>query len=55
MKKIKVHAVETIREIRDQQAEKLAGKPPEEVIAFFRQAGKSSLQAVGARRRKKVS
>lgn len=54
MKTTKLHTVEMVRRIRDQQAEKLAGKTPEEVIAFFRRAGKASLRAATARRRKKV-
>lgn len=54
MKKTKLQAVEMIRRIRDQQAEKLADKTPQEVIAFFRRAGKASLHAATGRRRKKV-
>jgi len=54
MKRTKLHAVEMVRRIRDQQAEKLADKTPREVIAFFRRAGKASLQAASGRRRKKV-
>ena len=54
MKRTKLHAVEMVRRIRDHQAEKLAGKVPEDVIAFFRRAGTSSLQAATGRRRKKV-
>ena len=54
MKTTKLQAVEMVRRIRDQQAEKQASKTPQEVIAFFRRAGKASLQAVSARRRKKV-
>jgi hypothetical protein len=54
MKRTNLHAVEMVRRIRDQQAKKLAGKAPEDIIAFFRRAGKSSLQAASGRRRKKV-
>jgi hypothetical protein len=50
----KLRAVEMVRRIRDKQARTLAGKSPEEVIAFFRRAGKASLQAAGVRRRMKV-
>ncbi|MCZ7625406.1 MAG: hypothetical protein M5R38_05830 [Candidatus Methylomirabilis sp.] len=53
MKTITVHAVEMVRKIRDQQADKLANKTPEEIIAFFRHAGRSTLQTTGVRRRKR--
>ncbi len=54
MKRTKLHTVEMVRRIRDQQTEKLADKTPQEVIAFFRRVGKASLQAASGRRRKKV-
>lgn len=54
MKRTKLHTVEMVRRIRDQQTEKLADKMPQEVIAFFRRVGKASLQAASGRRRKKV-
>ena len=54
MKTTKLHALEMVRRIRDQQAQTLAGRTPEEVIAFFRRAGKASFQAATGRRRKKV-
>ena len=54
MKTTKVHAVEMVRRIRDKQAEKLADKTPQEVLAFFRRAGKATLRAASGRRRKKV-
>jgi hypothetical protein len=54
MKRTKLHAVEMVRRIRDQQAEKMADRSPEDIIAFFRRAGKASLQAVSGRRQRKV-
>jgi hypothetical protein len=54
MKRTKLHAVEMIRRIRDQQTEKLADKTPQEVIAFLRRVGRASLQAASGRRRKEV-
>ncbi|HEX4889411.1 MAG TPA: hypothetical protein VFW37_03425 [Alphaproteobacteria bacterium] len=39
-KKTEFHAVDFFREIRDRQAAILAGKPPAEIIAFFRQTRK---------------
>ena len=54
MKKTKLRAVEMVRRIRDQQAQKLADKTPQEVIAFFRGAGKASLRTASGRRRKMV-
>ena len=54
MKTTKLHTIEMVRRIRDQQAEKLAGKTPQEVIAIFRRAGKASLQAARGRRQRKV-
>lgn len=50
----RLRAVEMVRRIRDKQARTLAGKSPEEVIAFFRRAGKASLQGAGTRPRMKV-
>ena len=50
----KIHTIEMVRSIRDKQAEKLAGAAPEDVIAFFRRAGKASLQTASARWPKKV-
>ena len=37
--KTEVKAIELVRRIRDEQAELLAGKSPEEIIEFFHQAG----------------
>jgi hypothetical protein len=34
-----IRAVELVRRIRDEQAQELAGKSNEEIIAFFRKAG----------------
>jgi len=39
------------RKIRDRHARRLAGKTPEEVIAFYRAAGQAAMDA--ARRRTK--
>jgi hypothetical protein len=43
--KTEVKAVELVRNIRDQQAELLAGKSQEEIIEFFRQAGEAAIRA----------
>ena len=40
MEKTEIHAVEMVRKIRDEQAALLASKSEEEVLAFFRAAGK---------------
>ena len=37
-----IRAVETIRQIRDQQVDELCGKSDDEVIAFFRRAGQEA-------------
>jgi len=39
--KTEIQAVELVREIRDRQAELLAGKSRPEIIAFFAQAGEA--------------
>jgi len=39
--KTKIKAVELVRNIRDRQAELLAGKSKKEIIEFFRKAGKA--------------
>ena len=44
--KTEIKAVEMVRRIRDAQAEQLADKKPEEIIAFFRQAGSAALEEV---------
>ncbi len=54
MKRTKLHAVEMVRRIRDQQAAKLADRTPEDIIAFFRRAGEASLQAASGRRQRKA-
>jgi hypothetical protein len=41
-----------VRKIRDRQARRLAGKSPEEVIAFYRAAGDAAMQ--DAERRSKL-
>ncbi len=42
-KKTEFHAVDFFREVRDKQAAILAGKPPAEIIAFFKQAANNPL------------
>jgi hypothetical protein len=44
MKVPKIRAVEMARRIRDRQTRRLAGKTPDEVIAFYRAAGQAALQ-----------
>lgn len=39
-----INAVEMVRHIRDEQARLLEGKSGEEIIAFFRRAGKAARQ-----------
>jgi hypothetical protein len=41
-----------VRKIRDRQARRLAGKSPEEIIAFYRAAGEAAMQ--DAERRPKL-
>lgn len=36
-----IHAVELVRRIRDEQAELLQGKSNDEIVEFFREAGKA--------------
>ncbi len=43
MKAVRVRAVEMVRRIRDRHARKLRGKTAEEVIAFYRAAGKAAV------------
>jgi len=40
-----IRAVELVRRIRDEQAQQLAGKSTEEIIAFFRNAGEEARRA----------
>ena len=40
--KTEIHAVDVVRRIRDEQAQLLEGKSPEEIIEFFRRAGESA-------------
>jgi hypothetical protein len=44
MKTTRIHTVEMVRKIRDRQAKRLAGKKPEQVIAFYRAAGESAMR-----------
>ena len=44
MKAPRIRAVGLVRKIRDRQARRLAGKSPEEVIAFYRAAGEAAMQ-----------
>ena len=43
MKAPRIRAVEMVRKIRDRQARRLAGKSPEEIIAFYRAAGEAAV------------
>ncbi len=52
MKVPRIRAVETVRKIRDRQTRRLAGKSPEEIIAFYRAAGETAMQ--DAERRSKL-
>lgn len=56
MKTTRIHTVEMVRKIRDRQARRLAGKTPEQIIAFYRAAGESAIrdaqQRARTRRRK---
>lgn len=47
-----IRAVEMTRKIRDRHARRLAGKTPEEVIAFYRAAGQAAVE--DARQRAKT-
>ena len=44
MRTPRIPAVEMTRKIRDRHARRLAGKTPEEVIAFYRAAGQAAVQ-----------
>jgi hypothetical protein len=44
MKARSIRAVEMTRKIRDRHARRLAGKTPEEVIAFYRAAGQAAME-----------
>ncbi len=50
MKAPRFRAVEMVRRIRDRHMRKLRGKTAEEVIAFYRAAGKAAVE--GAQRAK---
>jgi len=50
-----IRAVELVRRIRDKQAQQLAGKSNEEIIAMFRQAGEEARKAAQARLASKAS
>lgn len=52
MKALRIRAVEVVRKIRDRQARRLAGKSPEDIIAFYRAAGEAAMQ--DAERRSKL-
>jgi hypothetical protein len=56
MKTSRIHTVEMVRKIRDRQARRLAGRTPEQIIAFYRAAGDSAMrdaqQRARTRRRK---
>ena len=44
MRTPRIRAVEMVRAIRDRQSRRLAGKSPEEIIAFYRAAGEAAMQ-----------
>ena len=44
MKARSIRAVEMTRKIRDRHARRLAGKTPEEIIAFYRAAGNAAME-----------
>jgi hypothetical protein len=52
----RIRAVQMVRRIRDRQTKRLAGKTPQEVIAFYRAAGDAAMRdaqhRAKARRRK---
>jgi hypothetical protein len=50
-----IRAVDLVRRIRDEQAQQLAGKSSEEIIAFFRQAGEEARKAAQDRLAPKTS
>jgi hypothetical protein len=56
MKTTRIHTVEMVRKIRDRQTRRLAGRTPEQIIAFYRAAVDSAIrdaqQRVRTRRRK---
>ena len=43
MKDSEIRAVEMIRKIRDRHARRLAGRTPQEVIAFYRAASEAAV------------
>ena len=44
MKVLGIRAVEMARKIRDRQTRRLAGKTPDQVIAFYRAAGQAAVE-----------
>ncbi len=50
-KRIEIHALEVVRRIRDQQAERLHGKSDKEIIEFFGRVRKSKQKRNRTRRR----
>ena len=50
MEKTDFHAVEMVRKIRDEQAALLAAKSEEEVLAFYRAAGKRAQEQAQLRK-----
>ena len=51
MKAPRIRAVDMVRTIRDRHTRRLAGKSPEEVIAFYRAAGEAAMQDAERRSR----
>ena len=51
MKTPSIRAVEMARRIRDRQTKRLAGKTPEQIVAFYRAAGDAAMQDAQRRTR----
>jgi len=49
MKAPRIHAVEMVRKIRNRQSRRLAGKSPDEIIAFYRAAGEAAMRDAAER------
>ena len=54
-RKPEFHSVEFFRKVRDQQASVLAGKSPEEIVAFFSKAQAEGRNKVLQRTRQKAA
>ena len=51
MKSPNIRAVKMVRQIRDRHARRLAGKSPDEIMAFYRTAGIEAAQEAERRAR----